>query len=142
MPDEAPIEKRKPGQRGKGRQIGSLSGRGRALRELEAIYLNATNIKALREAFQTAFTRNPMKFTERWIMPLITKEIAAKVFGDTIAQNGQAIHIHFEMDAGQDVTVKAIEHKEHTNGHGQLNGNGRINGAGYHAPLPPPEEAS
>ena len=70
------MERFQPGGRpGPGRPKGSLSGRSKALSELDKMLSRPKNAKRLREAMQTAFDLDPLDFFRRFVLPLMPKKL-------------------------------------------------------------------
>lgn len=60
--------------RGPGRPAGSLSGRGQALLVLDRVMSDAGNLAKLEEALQADFDKSPLRFYQRFVVPLLPRE--------------------------------------------------------------------
>ena len=62
------------GQPGPGRPKGSVSGRTRALLELDKLLSRPANLRKLREGLQGEFDKDPVRFFRGLIMPLLPRQ--------------------------------------------------------------------
>ena len=78
----------KPGQSGNplGRKKGSVGGRTRALLELDVILSRKRNSVLLRDALEVEFRKNPVRFFQRFVMPLLPREAKVAVTGAGVVE--------------------------------------------------------
>lgn len=74
-----------------GRPKGCFSGRHKALNALDAMLAKEKNIAALSKAFQAKFAANPVAFYERYVVPLLPKELKLEHSGEVKTQASEAV---------------------------------------------------
>lgn len=71
---------------GPGRPQGSVTGRREALLVLDEMLSDQKNKDALQTALQAEFSKNPVRFFARFVMPLLPNESKVSVAGDGVVK--------------------------------------------------------